>query len=244
MTAYAYDEIFARNLLLLGREAVDKLRNSHVIVCGLGGVGSYVAEALARSGLGKLTLVDSDRVALSNLNRQLPALIPTVGQPKVQVMAERIQAINPECELILENYFIEEGDLARLGRADYIVDAVDHLPAKVALIRYARALHIPIACAMGAGLRVAPERLRIADISQTQGCALARKLRRALREINIHDGVPVVYSTEEPREPHPADAPVEGGGIKKPLGSSAFVPATAGLMLASVVVRDLCGIER
>lgn len=237
--SHTYDEIFARNLLLLGRERVDKLKQSHVIVCGVGGVGSYVVEALVRSGIGALTLVDADKVALSNLNRQLPALLSTLDQPKVEVVAARIAEINPDCRLQLQQRFIEPEQVALVGVADYLVDAIDYLPGKLALVQFAKQQGMPVISAMGAGLRLAPEKLRLDDISRTHTCPLARRMRKGLRELGIKDGVPVVFSEETPQPSYREDAPAEEVGWKSPLGSSAFVPAAAGLLMASYVVRQL-----
>ena len=240
---HLYDDIFARNRLLWGEDAQKSLRQSWVALAGLGGVGSYVAEALARAGIGGLTLIDHDRVELSNINRQLPALLPFLGQPKVEVVGERVAAINPDCGLQLLKEFIDPDNVEILGEADYYIDAIDHLPGKAAIISYAFSLGKPVASAMGAGLRMAPECLRLADISQSRGCPLARELRKRLRALGIERGVTVVYSEEQPvKGGLPKEAPAQGQ--KRPIGSSPFVPGAAGLLLASAVIRDLAGIER
>jgi len=238
MTNYRYEDIFIRNRLLWGEEAQQRLRQSHVALAGLGGVGSYVAEALARAGIGALTLVDHDRVELSNINRQLPALLTNLGQLKVDVVGERIIAINPECRLRLLAEFIGADNADILGEADYFIDAIDHMLGKVAIITHARSIGKPVASSMGAGLRLAPECLRLADISQTKGCPLARELRKRLRTAGIESGVTVVFSEEQPRKNTLAEEPAEVGK-KRPLGSYSCVPATAGLLLASAVIRDL-----
>ena len=246
MTNHLYEDIFSRNCLLWGEEAQQRLRHSRVALAGLGGVGSYVAEALARAGIGAIRLIDHDEVELSNLNRQLPALLPNLGRPKVEVVGERIADINPECHLQLLKEFITEDNIGLLGEADYFIDAIDHMPGKVAIITHARSLDKPVASAMGAGLRVAPEYLRLSDISKSKGCPLARELRRRLRALGIESGVTVVYSEEPPRKsalPEEASEPAEAGA-KKPLGSSPFVPAVAGLLLASAVIRNLTRDER
>ncbi|MCL2496962.1 MAG: tRNA threonylcarbamoyladenosine dehydratase [Clostridiales bacterium] len=243
MTGYLYEDIFARNILLWGVEAQERLRGSHILLAGLGGVGSYIAEALARSGAGALTLIDHDRVEISNMNRQLPAILPDLGRYKVRAAGERVVAINPACRLRLLEEFITADNAHMLGEADYYIDAIDYVPGKAAIISYALALGKPVASAMGAGRRVAPERLRLADISQTAGCPLARELRRRLRALGIEKGVTVVYSEEAPRE-NMAPAAAAGEGGKTPLGSCAFVAAVAGLLLASAVIRDLAGLER
>jgi len=238
-----YEEIFLRNRLLWGDAMQDKLRYSQVALIGLGGVGSYVAEALARAGIGALTLVDHDRVELSNLNRQLPALLPQVGRPKVEVVGERIAAINPHCHVQLLEEFITEDNAGLLGQTDYFVDAIDYIPGKIAIINHARAMGKPVASALGAGRRVAPEQLRLADLSHSKGCPLARELRRRLRALGIESGITVVYSEERAQESALPEIPVLPGE-KRPLGSSPFVPAVAGLLLASAVIRDLAGIAR
>jgi len=274
MMDFLYEDIFVRNILLWGAEAQERLRLSHVLLAGLGGVGSYIAEALVRSGVGALTLIDHDRVELSNVNRQLPALLPELGRLKVEAVAERVLAVNPQCRLRLLQEFITPDNADMLGGADYFIDAIDHVPGKVAIIRHALSLGKPVASAMGAGRRVAPERLRLADISQTAGCPLARELRRRLRALGIISGVTVVYSEEPPRQnmlpavteqagektpivPNGQTTKVENNnslntqhstlntGLRSsPLGSCAFVPAVAGLLLASAVIRDLAGLGR
>ncbi|MCL1975472.1 MAG: tRNA threonylcarbamoyladenosine dehydratase [Firmicutes bacterium] len=241
----SYDDIFARNRLLWGNEAQERLRQSRVVLIGLGGVGSFVAETLVRGGIGELVLIDHDKVELSNLNRQLPALLQNLGRAKVEAVAERLAAINPHCRIVPLLEFIEPDNVVMLGKADYFVDAIDHMPGKVAIITHALNLGKPVASAMGAGLRLAPERLRLADISQSKGCPLARELRKRLRSAGIEKGVSVVYSEEPPRQNALAEEKAEVElGAKRHLGSSPFVPAMAGLLLASAVLRDLTGIER
>jgi len=238
MTNHLYEDIFSRNRLLWGEEAQQRLRHSRVVLAGLGGVGSYAAEALARSGIGALTLIDHDRVELSNMNRQLPALLSQLGRPKTEVIGERIADINPQCHLQLLQEFITADNADLLGEADYYIDAIDHMPGKVAIITHALAMGKPVASAMGAGLRIAPEYLRLADISQSKGCPLARELRRRLRALGIESGVTVVYSEEPPLK---SSLPEESSqaGVKRPLGSSPFVPAMAGILLASAAARQL-----
>lgn len=225
----------SRTELLLGAEGLAKLSRASVTVCGLGGVGSYIAEALVRSGIGELTLIDHDRVAESNINRQLGALRSTVGQNKTAVMAARLADINPECRLIRLDYFIEpENARQLLEPTDYIADAIDYLPGKLALVQQARELHIPIICAMGAGRRLDPSQLQIADISHSFGCPLARRFRRALKDIGIESGVSVAFSSENPQ---PA---AEGeNGQRAPIGSYMMVPATMGLLMAAHMIREI-----
>ena len=242
MDAASHAEIFQRQQALLGDKAMEALAQAHVAVCGLGGVGSYLVEALARSGIGALTLVDFDRVAVSNLNRQLCALQSTVGQEKAEVVAARIQDINPYCRLQLKKSFFTDDNAAQiLGKVDYIADAIDHIPGKVGLIAYAKEQEIPIISAMGAARRVDPARLRIADISETHVCPLARMLRKELRWREIERGVTVVFS----EEPAKAQEKISASGEEAQfLGSVAFVPSVMGLLMASVIVRDLAGVER
>jgi len=235
-----YEDIFVRNILLYGADGVNKLRNSRVTICGLGGVGSYIAEALARSGIGALQLVDFDTVDVSNLNRQLPGLINTIGCLKVDVVAERIANINPECRVTAQALRITDENVSTLGHSHYLLDAIDDLAGKIALINYAKQEQIPVASSMGAGLRIAPEKLRLADISQTHTCPLAKRMRAELKKIGIYKGVKVVFSEELPQK---LQSRQESDPIgRRPLGSSAFVPATAGLLLASLVVRELAEI--
>jgi len=229
------EEIFSRTELLLGPEALQKLGAARVAVCGLGGVGSYIAEALARTGVGGMTLVDFDRVAPSNLNRQLCALHSTIGRFKADIVAARCADINPDCRLRVVKGFIGPDNAAELlGSADYIADAIDNLTGKLALISYARAAAIPILCAAGAGRRLDPGQLRIDDISRSHTCPLARRLRKALKEQGIASGVKVAFSTE-----NPAPAAVGDGEERAPIGSAMFVPASMGLLMAAEIVREI-----
>jgi tRNA threonylcarbamoyladenosine dehydratase len=228
--SYSSEQIFSRELALIGKEGLARLAAARVAVCGLGGVGSYLVEALARSGIGQLLLIDFDLVAPSNINRQLCALQSTVGRPKVEVVAERIADINPLCRVEARRLRLApDSDFAAvLSGVDYIGDAIDELPAKIALIAYAYHNAVPLISAMGAGRRLDPTQLQVADISQTQGCPLARRLRKSLREIGIERGVKVAFSNEPPLE------------IKEEtMGSIAFIPSVMGLLLASQIVRDL-----
>jgi tRNA A37 threonylcarbamoyladenosine dehydratase len=239
---FTYQDIFIRNILLYGEAGVAKLRASRVTICGLGGVGSYIAEALVRSGIGTLQLVDFDTVDVSNLNRQLPGLINTIGRLKAEVVAERLAQINPECNIEVQALRINAENVTTLGHSDYLIDAIDDPKGKLALICYAKQVGIPIASSMGAGLRLAPEKLRLADISQTHTCPLARRIRKRLKKLGIYKGVKVVFSEELPQDVQErGEEDVEG--VRRPLGSNAFVPATAGLLLASLVVRELLGIK-
>ena len=234
-----YPDTFSRSQLLLGEAGLAKLQRSHVVLCGVGGVGSYVAEALVRSGLGSLTLVDFDKVSSSNINRQLCALHSSVGRDKVDVVAERLLDVNPACRIQRQKYFVDEQNAAEIiADADYVADAIDYLPGKVALVLAAREQEKPIVCAMGAGRRLDPTLLRVADISQTHICPLARNFRRELRSKGIESGVEVVFSVEQPLAPPPTPP-----GEKAPIGSLSFVPGAMGLVMASLIVRRLSGLE-
>ncbi len=234
----AFDE---RTRLLLGDTAVDKLKAAHVIVFGVGGVGGYTVEALARAGVGKLTLVDADEVTDSNRNRQILALQSTVGLPKVQVAAKRIADINPECQVVPIQMFYtpDTADAIDFSDADYVVDAIDTVSAKLALIAKAKAENVPIICSMGTGNKVHPELLTLTTLDKTSGCPLAKVMRVECRKRGLKN-VPVVYSTEPARKCFVPDT--EGTGRHAP-GSSSFVPGTAGLLLAGKVIRDITGIE-
>ena len=231
------DERFLRAEMLLGREAMEKLKNSHVAVIGLGGVGSWCAEALARSGVGRLTLIDEDTVSPSNINRQLCALGSTLGRPKAQALAERIRDINPEIELkaLAARYEAASRD-ELLADFDFVVDAIDLVSCKVDLIMSCRERGIPIVSALGTGNKRNAMELRLEDISKTYGCALARVVRRELRRLGVEHH-PVVFSPEEPMEPEQREAPPPGR--RSIPGSLVWVPATAGMLLCQYVVEKL-----
>lgn len=234
----AFDE---RTRLLIGDAAVDRLNAAHVILFGVGGVGGYTAEALARAGVGKLTLVDADTVSDSNRNRQILALQSTVGLPKVKVAAQRIQDINPDCTVIPIQLFYgpDTVDAVNFSDADYVVDAIDTVSAKLALIAKAKAENIPVISSMGTGNKIHPELLTLTTLDKTSGCPLAKVMRVECRKRGLKD-IPVVYSTEPSRKCYVPDT--EGTGRHAP-GSISFVPGTAGLLLAGKVIRDLTGID-
>lgn len=234
----AFDE---RTRLLLGDEACDKLKAAHVIVFGVGGVGGYAAEALARAGVGKLTLVDADEVSDSNRNRQILALTSTVGQPKVEVAARRIAQINPDCVVVPVQLFYtpDTADQIDFSGADYVVDAIDTVSAKLALIARAKAADVPVICCMGTGNKLHPEQLCLTTLDKTSGCPLAKVMRVECRKRGLTN-VPVVYSTEPARKCYVPDT--EGTGRHAP-GSISFVPGAAGLLLAGKVIRDIAGVE-
>ncbi|MGM9523461.1 MAG: ThiF family adenylyltransferase [Faecousia sp.] len=232
---------FIRQEMLLGAEAMQRLRQAYVIVFGIGGVGSYVAEGLARAGVGALTLVDSDTVGLSNLNRQLCALHSTLGQYKSDVMAARIRDINPLCRVTSMPTLYREDtkEVFFQERYDYIVDAIDLVSCKLSLIQTAIERGIPIVSAMGTGNKLDPTRFRITDISKTSGCHLARVMRRELRNRGILHHT-VLYSEELPKTP--ADLETPPPGRRSIPASVSWVPSCAGLMLAGYVVQQLADI--
>ena len=231
--------MFSRTELLLGKTNIDKLKKSTVIVFGIGGVGSYVVEALTRVGVGKIVIVDKDDISISNINRQLPATQQTIGLSKVKIMKERMLSINPEITVVAKQEFYLPGraDEFLNDDLDYIVDAVDNVTAKLDLICCAKEKNIPIISSMGTGNKLDPTRLEIADIKKTSVCPLAKVMRKELRKRNV-DSVKVVYSKEEPVVPMTVDE--EGNPIRSSVpGSISFVPSVAGLIIASEVVKDL-----
>ena len=234
------DERFLRNEMLWGKDGQARLTAAHVIVFGLGGVGSYVAECLARAGVGELTLVDSATVALSNLNRQLEALDSTVGLPKAEAVARRVRDINPYAVLhpmeALYNADNREQFFPAGCRYDYIVDAIDLVSCKLDLAETARRLGVPLIMALGTGNKLDPSLLRLADISETYGCPLARVMRKELRTRGIHH-LKVVFSPELPHETQQLEAP--SPGRRSVPASVAWVPSVAGLMMGGTVVRDI-----
>lgn len=226
---------FSRTALLLGEESLHKLAAAQVAIFGLGGVGSYAAEALCRAGVGKFLLVDDDVVQMSNINRQLYALEETLGQAKVEVAAQRMRSINPrvEVEACCKRYGVGQGpDFIKIG-LDYVLDAIDDVEAKVDLLYFCVTQHIPVAASMGAGNKLDPTAFQIDDISKTTVCPLARVVRRRLRQRGVMKGIPVVYSTEQPCT---TGEMIGKGRIP---GSISFVPSVAGLILAGFVVKDL-----
>ena len=227
---------FSRTRILLGNEAMDRLAGARVAVFGVGGVGSYAAEALVRCGVGSFVLVDSDEVSLTNVNRQIHATLHTVGQSKTRVMAERMRSINPavEIEEINEFYLPENHDLFFRGRLDYIVDAIDTVKSKIDLIAEADRRGIPIISSMGAGNKLNPAQLEVSDIYKTSVCPLARAIRQKLKKLGIRK-LKVVYSREEPLKP----MEVAAASRHTVPGSVSFVPSVAGLIAASEVVKDL-----
>ena len=239
------DQRFLRNEMLWGREGQERLAAAHVILFGLGGVGSYTAECLARSGIGELTLVDSDTVSVTNINRQLEAATSTVGMAKADAVAARIRDINPSAILHPIQALYDAGHRDCFFpdgcRYDYIVDAIDLVSCKLDLLETARRLNIPLIMARGTGNKLDPTQLRLADISETYGCPLARVMRKELRSRGIHHQK-VVFSPEEPAPTIQLEAPPPGR--RSVPASNPWVPATAGLLLGSAVVRDILEKER
>lgn len=232
-------EWLSRTLLLLGQEKLEKLQNSHILVAGLGGVGAFASEMLARAGVGKMTLVDGDRVNPSNRNRQLPALQSTENFFKTEVMAARIRDINPEIQLIVRTEFVKEETLQALAMQpyDYVVDAIDSVTPKIDLIRHSLAYGNRIISSMGAGGKIDPSKIRVDDISKTSYCSLAAVVRRELRKSGIQKGVRVVYSTETPDRN--SLLLVSEPNKKSTLGTISYLPAIFGCYCSSVVIRDL-----
>lgn len=229
---------YDRTRMLIGQEGIDRLQAAHVVVAGVGGVGSFAAEALARAGVGALTLIDNDVVDITNLNRQIHATMQTVGQPKVQVMAERLAAVAPELQVHQKQAFLLADNTAEvLGevRYDYIIDAVDTVTAKLALIQYALERDIPVISSMGTANKLDATKFEVTDISKTHTCPLARVMRKELRDRGITSGVEVLYSTALPIAP----TTVTETGKKPVPGSIAYVPSTAGLLLAGHVIQKL-----
>ena len=242
-------EEFSRTARMFGDEAMDKLAHAKVAVFGVGGVGGYTVEALARSGVGTLHLIDDDKIALSNINRQILATHDTVGQYKVDVAAARIAAINPKATVVTHRTFYLPQTAADfdLAQYDYIVDAIDTVAGKLVLAEGAAAAGVPLISSMGAGNKLDPTAFRVADITDTAVCPLARVMRKELKKRGIHH-LKVVYSEEEPITPlgAPTNEPAEQSDTRpqqrraKPTpGSNAFVPSVVGLIIAGEVIKDL-----
>lgn len=230
-------DIFSRTELLIHKEGLEKLKNAKVIVFGMGGVGGYVTEALVRSGVGHITIVDHDRISVSNINRQIIATHDTIGQLKVDVMAERMLSINPECCVKKYDMFFlpENQDCIDLTEYDYIVDAIDTVTAKILLVELAHKNRIPIISSMGTGNKLNPLQLQVADIYQTSVCPLARVMRRELKKRHIPH-LKVVFSSEPPLD---TVQKYDENSNKRIPGSIAFVPSVAGLIIASEAIKDL-----
>lgn len=232
-------EQFGRTALLLGEDGVRKLQQARVAVFGVGGVGGFTVEALARSGVGAIDIIDNDTVVLSNLNRQIIATHSSVGRDKVDVMRERILDINPECKVTAHKCFFlpETRDQFDFSQYDYVVDAVDTVTAKIELVMACKEVGTPILCCMGAGNKLDPTKFEIADIYKTTMCPLAKVMRHEMKKRNVKK-LKVLYSTEPPIRPNGDTGEVT---MKRSTpGSTAFVPSVAGLIIAGEVIKDLC----
>ncbi len=246
---------FSRTELLVGPQGLDRLKNSSVAIFGLGGVGSFAAEALCRAGIGRLVIVDFDDICLTNVNRQLHALDGTVGKAKALVMAERLRQINPQADIVpyKDFYAADNSDFFLSPGYDYVVDAIDHITSKLHLIRSCKESGIPIISSMGAAAKLDPTQIKVADIAETQKCRMARSVRKLLKRQGISKGVKVVFSTEEYRQQEVKDGGCKGNCIcpnkddqrfscehrRVILGSISYVPSIFGITMAGVVVNDL-----
>ncbi len=236
------DNWLERTTLLLGEEKLEQLRQAHVLVVGLGGVGAYAAEMIARAGVGHMTIADADTVSATNINRQLIALHSTIGREKSDLMAERLRDINPDIDLTVINRFIKDDETDALldsARFDFVVDAIDTLSPKLALIKGALDRGIPLVSSMGAGAKTDPTKMEICDISRTHHCPLAHMLRKRLHKIGIRKGFHAVFSPEPVREG--AMILCEEQNKKSNTGTISYIPALFGIGCASVVVRSLIG---
>lgn len=235
---------FSRTELLIGEEGLARLRGASVMVLGVGGVGSHCIEALARSGVGTLILVDNDTVSVTNINRQSIAYHSTVGQYKTKVMEERIRDISPETKVVTYETFVLPENLSEIfqQRVDYIVDAIDTVTAKLSLVEYAKANEIPIISCMGTGNKLYPELFRIADISKTVVCPLCKVMRKELKARGIYH-LKVLYSEEKPISTVGKETGEDKGMRRTLPGSISFVPPVAGLMIAGEVIREIAGVE-
>jgi len=238
--AGAGNALWERTRILVGDEGVERLDGARVLLAGLGGVGSFAAEGLARAGVGALTIADFDRVAPSNLNRQLCALHSTIGQPKADVIRARIGDINPNCRVAVVDRFLDAEAMPALVSSgfDQVVDAIDSLNSKLALLGAALDAGVPVASSMGAGGRLDPTRLRVGDLMDSAGCPLAREVRRRLRRRGYARGVLTVWSDEPPRPPLPPE-PTSRGRPRAVNGTISYLPALFGLTLAGCVVQRI-----
>ncbi len=237
--------LFERTHILIGDTGIERLQNSHVFLAGMGGVGSYTAEALARMGIGKLTLVDHDVVSGSNLNRQLVALKSTVGELKADVMAARIRDIHPDCQLTLVTDFLTPDTIPQIldNGYDVIIDAIDSMSSKSALLETAWQMQLPVFASMGAGGKLDPTQVRTGDLMDTSICKLAKQLRSQLRKRGVGRGVQTVYSLEPPLPPLPPE-PVSRGRARAVNGTVSYMPSIFGLTLAGLVINHIIGDAR
>ena len=236
------DNWLERTELLLGGEKLEIIKNANILVVGLGGVGAYAAEMIARAGVGRMTIADADSVSASNINRQLVALHSTIGEQKSEILARRLRDINPEIELVVINKYIKDDETDLLldsAKFDYVVDAIDTLSPKLALIKGSLERGIPLVSSMGAGAKTDPTKMEITDISKTHHCPLAHMLRKRMHKIGIHKGFRAVFSAEPVREG--AMILCEEQNKKSNTGTISYIPALFGIGCASVVIRDLIG---
>jgi len=238
------DNWLSRTEMLLGKEGLEKLRSSNVLVVGLGGVGAYAAETICRAGVGNMTIVDGDKVNVSNLNRQLSALRSTEGKPKAEIMGERLKDINPELNLTVIVEFIKDKRIEEIldPGFDYVVDAIDTLSPKFFLIYNSYLRKYPVVSSMGAGGKFDPSKITVCDISETKNCPLARNLRKRLHHFGIMEGITAVYSPEvaDKTKIMPAEREMNKASI---VGTISYMPGVFGLFCASVVIRDLAVIQ-
>ncbi len=229
-----------RTILLIGKEKFEQIQKAHVLIAGLGGVGGYAAEQLARAGIGKFTLIDADTVHESNINRQIAAFHSTKGADKISVFEQRIKDINPEAKVRTKKIFISPENIGAVlneDKPDYILDAIDTLAPKTSIIRTTLALNIPLVSSMGAGGRMKPEKVHVADISETYNCGLARMLRKRLHKWDIRTGFKAVFSSEKVERN--LIIPEESRNKKTNVGTISYMPAIFGIFCASVVLQDL-----
>lgn len=232
---------FERTILLIGQESFEKLQNSHVLVTGAGGVGGFVIEALVRAGLGNISIIDFDKIDITNINRQIIATHKTLGRSKVEVVAERAREINPNINIKVYSEKLEEENVSKYFeniKYDYVVDCIDMISSKLALIEYSKNKNIPVISSMGAGNKVHGELFQVADISKTSTCPMARVLRKKLKEKGIK-GVKSVFSTETAKKPGMADGKREFSVVS----SISYVPSIVGLIIAGEVIKDICQIK-
>lgn len=230
-----------RTELLLGAERMEYLSHCHVLIVGLGGVGAYAAEQICRAGIGHMTIVDADTVNESNINRQLPALHSTLGKPKAEVVGQRLLDINPRLKLTVLNEFLRDErteEVLSAQKFDFIVDAIDSLSPKVFLLYYAHRHEIPIVSSMGAGAKMDPAQVKIADISKSFNCALAKAVRKRLRAMGLNKGIPVVFSTEI-ANPEAIIEVTNEQCKRSTAGTVSYMPAIFGCYLASYVIRNI-----
>lgn len=234
------DKFQSRTELLLGAVGVERLRQAHVLVVGLGGVGGYAAEMLCRAGVGRLTIVDGDKVSESNINRQIIALNSTVGMSKAELFEKRFKDINPECEVVAKEVFLRDDEMIELLEAeqyDYVVDAIDTLSPKVFLLYHTQRLGLPIVSAMGSAGKMDPGLVRVADISESHTCPLAAMVRKKLHKLGVRSGFKVVFSTEKVSESAMMEEPSQNK--RTTVGVVSYMPAVFGCHCASVVINDL-----